>query len=220
VPAPAAPQAGAPAGMRAGPIRALTATFRRRETGIYGDVPYVEEWKPLPPRLHDFVDVSRPGPGAAYAIGVREVTSREFAEFVAATSYEPAEQNRFLAAEDSDPDRPVTYVDVDDARAYAAWIGARLPTEDEWQAAGEDGLLERLTPVVWNWTESEHSDGRTRFAVLKGGSAYAAEGSDWYVDGGVREPGYSLQLLLLGGGLSRSSRIGFRLAVDLTEDAA
>ncbi len=220
VPAPEAPQAGVPAGMRAGPIRALTATFRRRETGIYGDVPYVEEWKPLAPRLHDFVDVSRPGPRAAYAIGVREVTSRKFAEFVAATSYEPAEQNRFLAAENGDPDGPVTYVDLDDARAYAAWIGARLPTEDEWQAAAEDGLLERLAPLVWNWTESEHSDGRTRFAVLKGGSAYAAEGSDWYVDGGVRVPGYSLQLLLLGGGLSRSSRIGFRLAVDLTEDAA
>jgi hypothetical protein len=73
---------------------------------------------------------------------------------------------------------------------------------------------------VWNWTESEHSDGRTRFAVLKGGSAYAAEGSEWYVDGGAQEPAYSLQLLLLGGGVSRSSRIGFRVAVDLTEDAA
>jgi hypothetical protein len=219
-PAPAALQAAVPAGMRAGPIRALTATFRRRETGLYGDVPYVEEWKPLPPRLHDFVEVARPGPRAPYAIAVREVTSREFAEFVAATAYEPAERNRFLAAEKGDPGGPATYVDLDDARAYAAWIGARLPTEDEWQAAAEDGLLERLTPIVWNWTESEHSDGRTRFAVLKGGSAYAAEGSDWYVDGGVRGPGYSLQLLLLGGGLSRSSRIGFRLAVDLTADAA
>ena len=30
-----------------------------RETGTYGEAPYVEEWKPLPPRLHDFVEVER-----------------------------------------------------------------------------------------------------------------------------------------------------------------
>ena len=41
-------------------------------------------------------------------------------------------------------------------------------------------------------------DGRTRFAILKGGSAWRAEGSDWYVDGGPQEPRYSLKLLLAG----------------------
>ena len=220
VPVPEAISRTVPAGMRAGPVRALTATFRRRETGSYGVVPYVDEWKPLPPRLHDFVDVPRRGPGGAYAIGVREVTNGEFKEFVAAAAYAPSEQNRFLAGANDDPDGPVTFVDLEDARAYAAWTGARLPTEDEWQAAAEDGLLERLEPLVWNWTESEHSDGCTRFVVVKGGSAFAAGGSDWYVDGGAREPAYSLQLLLLGAGLSRSSRIGFRLAVDLEDDAA
>ena len=40
------------------------ASFRRRETGIYGEAPYVEEWKPLPPRLHDVVEVERPAPDA------------------------------------------------------------------------------------------------------------------------------------------------------------
>jgi len=90
-----------------------------------------------------------------------------------------------------------------------------LPTEDEWQLAAEARLLERGAPLVWNWTESEHTDGRTRFAILKGGSAWAAGGSDWYVDGGPQEPNYSLKLLLLGGGVARSTCIGFRLAVDL-----
>jgi formylglycine-generating enzyme len=97
---------------------------------------------------------------------------------------------------------------------YAAAAGARLPTEDEWQLAAEAGLLERAEPLVWNWTESEHRDGRTRFAILKGGSAWKAEGSDWYVDGGPQDPAFSLQLLLTGP-LERSDRIGFRLAVDL-----
>src|SRR5205823_14327792 len=126
-------------------------------TGFYGEVPYVEEWKPLPPRLHDLVEVERPAPRGRYAIGVREVTAR-------------------------DGDGPMTNVTLDEARAYARSVGARLPTEDEWQVAAEAGLLERAEPHVWNWTESEHRDGRTRFAILKGGSGFAAEGSDWYVD--------------------------------------
>jgi formylglycine-generating enzyme required for sulfatase activity len=163
---------------------------------MYGEAPYVEEWKPLPPRLHDLVEVPHPTVAARrFAIARREVTNAE------------------LGA-DGPSDAPATGIDLGEARAYAATVGARLPTEDEWQLAAEAGLLERLEPLVWNWTESEHTDGRTRFAILKGGSAWLAAGSDWYVDGGPQEPRYSLKLLLTGP-LSRSPRIGFRLAVDL-----
>jgi hypothetical protein len=162
--------------------RAVTARFRRRETGTYGDAPYVDEWKPLPPRLHDWAVVERPAPRGRFAIAVEE--------------------------------EPVTGLTLAEARAYAAERGARLPTEDEWQVAAEAGLLHRREPLVWNWTESEHSDGVTRFAILKGGSAYRAEGSEWYVDGGPQPPELSLKYLLPGP-LQRSERIGFRLAVDL-----
>jgi hypothetical protein len=171
-----------PAGFVAVEPRPVRARFRRRETGWYGEVPYVEEWKPLPPRLHDFVEVDRPAPRGRFAIGVRE--------------------------------EPATGLSLAEARGYAAERGARLPTEDEWQLAAEAGVLERREPLVWNWTESEHSDGRTRFAVLKGGSAFRAEGSEWYVDGGAQTPDFSLEYLLPGP-LQRSGRIGFRLAVDL-----
>ena len=197
--APRAPSATVPDGfvdVPAGP-ELITSVFRRRETGTYGDAPYVDEWKPLPPRLHDFVEVERETVAAPrFAIARREVTNAEYGASEA-------------------PDEPVTGVDLSDARGFASSVGARLPTEDEWQLAAEVGLLEHLEPRVWNWTESEHTDGRARFVILKGGSAWAAEGSDWYVDGGARDPRYSLKLLLLGGGLARSSRIGFRLAVDL-----
>jgi sulfatase modifying factor 1 len=194
-------------------VEPLTAIFRRRETGIYGEAPYVEEWKPLPPRLHDLVAVERPAPGR-FAVAAEPVTVDDFARFVAETGYRPREANRFLAEERPGVE-PVTYVELDDARAYARWCGARLPTEDEWQAAAEAGLLARGTRTVWEWTESEHRDGRTRFAVLKGGSDFRAEGSDWYVDGGPQEPSFSLELLLLGGGLARSRWIGFRIAADV-----
>lgn len=171
-----------PEGFVAVEPRPTRARFRRRETGLYGEVPYVEEWKPLPPRLHDFVEVERPAPRGRFAIAVRE--------------------------------EPVTGLSLAEARAYAAERGARLPTEDEWQVAAEAGVLERSEPLVWNWTESEHTDGRTRFAILKGGAAFRAEGSEWYVDGGPQPPEFSLQYLLAGP-LQRSAEIGFRLAVDL-----
>jgi hypothetical protein len=170
------------------PSRPLTARFRVREPGIYGEVPFVEEWKPLPPRLHGFAEVARPGPDGPFAIATREVTGAD--------------------------GKPLTGLTLAEARAYAVDAGARLPTEDEWQLAAEAGLLERAEPLVWNWTESEHRDGRTRFVILKGGCAWKAEGSEWYVDGGPQEPDFSLQLLLTGP-LEGSSSIGFRLAVDL-----
>ena len=36
--------------------RTLAVRYRLRETGMYDGAPFVEEWKPLPPRLH--ADVS------------------------------------------------------------------------------------------------------------------------------------------------------------------
>ena len=189
VPVPVVRVEAVPQGFAAVEPRPVTAVFRRRETGTYGEAPYVEEWKPLPPRLHDFVEIERPGPDGRFAIAVHEVADEAGA--------------------------PLTGLDLAAARAYAAAAGARLPTEDEWQLAAEAGLLERLEPLVWNWTESEHSDGRTRFAILKGGAAWRAEGSDWYVDGGPQEAAYSLKLLLLGAAMAGSPSIGFRLAVDL-----
>ncbi|WP_223838307.1 hypothetical protein [Saccharopolyspora pogona] len=90
-----------------------------------------------------------------------------------------------------------------------------MPTEDEWQIVGETGRLRRGEPAVWNWTESEHSNGRTRFVKLKGGSDFRAEGSEWYLDGGRQEPDFSVKLLLPGLGCGRSATVGFRCAWDL-----
>jgi hypothetical protein len=169
--------------------RRLTVQYRVRETGMYGAAPFVEEWKPLPPRLHaDRVDEVTVEIGAV-AVACCEVTD--------------------------DNGAPRTGLSLREARAYAASVGARLPTEFEWQVAAADPAFRRAEPLVWNWTESEHSDGITRFAILKGGCATAASGSEWYFDGGPRPPEFSAKLLLAGLGVDRSPVVGFRLAWDL-----
>jgi hypothetical protein len=165
--------------------------YRIRETGMYDGAPFVEEWKPLPPRLHAEVSELH-----VVEIGAVAVASVEVVR---------------------DDGAPLTGLSLDEARVHAASLGARLPTEFEWQLAAADSRFLRAEPLMWNWTESEHSDGVTRFAILKGGCAYVAEGSEWYFDGGPRPPEFGAKLLLAGLGVDRSPSIGFRLAWDLDQ---
>jgi gamma-glutamyl hercynylcysteine S-oxide synthase len=77
------------------------------------------------------------------------VTNADFKKFLDATHYRPADDLNFLrdwqngTFPEGWADKPVTWVSLEDAHAYAAWAGKRLPREWEWQyaAQGTDGRL-------------------------------------------------------------------------------
>jgi serine/threonine-protein kinase len=84
----------------------------------------------------------------AYWIDQTEVTNAQYHLFVDATGYpapalcEPADST---FADAGLADHPVVCVSWDDAQAYCAWVGGRLPTEAEWEKAAR-GTDERTYP--------------------------------------------------------------------------
>ena len=85
----------------------------------------------------------------AFYIDRTPVTNAEFKQFLDATHYHPADDHNFLRDWKNGTfpagweNKPVTWVSIEDARAYAAWAGKRLPHEWEWQYAAQstDGRL-------------------------------------------------------------------------------
>ncbi len=117
------------------------------EVGL--DVQY--PWEDSPRRFH-----SHPMHVHSFYIDKYPVTNAEFKKFVDATQYHPKDDLNFLRDwKDGNfvagwENRPVTWVSIEDARAYANWAGKRLPHEWEWQYAAQ-GSDRRLYPWGNEW---------------------------------------------------------------------
>jgi formylglycine-generating enzyme required for sulfatase activity len=116
------------------------------------DVQY--PWEDSPRRYHEHTMHVK-----SFWIDTYPVTNAQFKKFLDATGYRPQDHLNFLrdwqngAYSQGADEKPVTWVALEDARAYAAWSGKRLPHEWEWQyaAQGTDG---RLYPWGNDWDAS------------------------------------------------------------------
>jgi iron(II)-dependent oxidoreductase len=154
--APTVKAASAPPGMLAIPAGDFTFEVTGIEVEGYtsAGLDFQYPWETTARRMH-----RRRMQISAYFIDQYPVTNGQFKAFLDGSGYWPRDDHNFLrdwengAPKPGWDNKPVTWVAIEDARAYAAWANKRLPHEWEWQyaAQGSDG---RLYPWGDTWTDT------------------------------------------------------------------
>ncbi len=154
-------QEGSPAAARCpdGMIEIAAGDFDFRVGGVeiegqtWAGVDVQYPWEPTPRRGHRrHLQMKR------FFIDRTPVTNAQFQRFLHDSAYSPRDSHNFLrhwaggAPLPGWQNKPVIWVSIEDARAFARWAGKRLPHEWEWQyaAQGSDG---RAYPWGDDWRD-------------------------------------------------------------------
>jgi len=148
-----------------------------------------------------------------YAIDVTLVTNVQFSQFLLASNYKPTKQENFLKHWTNKKipvgleDHPVIWIDLNDARAYAKWMGKRLPTEAEWQWAAQNDIEQTIYP--WGneydstYCNGGQTSGTTPVKEFENGKTksglYDMCGNVWQLTESERTDGYNTYCILRGG---------------------
>ena len=100
----------------------------------------------------------------AFWMDATEVTHRAYAEFVTAAGRRAPYHWPDGKMPEALADIPIYNVDWDDAQAFCAWKGKRLPTEAEWERAARGSLDEASYP----WGEDKPDRSKARFGTPLG----------------------------------------------------
>jgi gamma-glutamyl hercynylcysteine S-oxide synthase len=195
-----------PAGMVSVPAGRFAYTLL--QTQSFWQATYANEWQETR-QESPYVRNAHVG---AFWMDRYPVTNAEFRQFLDAAHYEPADPSAFLRhwRNGSPPagqeNHPVVFVSYQDAQAYAAWAGKRLPTEEEWAwAAGGD------TGRPWPWGPRDpesalctlHGNGTLPVdAHPRGASPFGVEdmvGNVWQWTASLMDNGRHILAFLRGG---------------------
>jgi formylglycine-generating enzyme required for sulfatase activity len=110
------------------------------------------------PRLDD--QPARPVGVDAFYIDIYEVTNSDYAKFADATKRSRPWNWKDGQVNPGQERWPVYNVTWDDAAAYCAWAGKRLPTEAEWEKAARGGADKKIYP----WGDTLEPEGEAKDA--------------------------------------------------------
>jgi formylglycine-generating enzyme required for sulfatase activity len=146
-------------GEQARQIRVPAGEFTRGRTFAWPD--YEVAWYPNPakddlPARRIYLD--------EFEVDVTEITNERYAEFVKATGHRaPFHWLQGKPPADGS-NHPVVNVSWDDATAYCAWSGKRLPTEAEWERAARGNAEGKM----YTWGDRDPTAKEARYNRLDG----------------------------------------------------